>query len=261
MKILILFGATLVWLTTSFVSFQDNKDRCKTIVDSANAFIQTSEFGINIKPTIQDNERNLRLDRWLQKLSFGDLRCLLDNENISIKVTGYTYAAISNGDSLLKFYSYLLADTTTVQFFMINGNKSPKMKLGELLSTMTQKIQEDNDNFAKRPEIEQIVSIFIKDYSTYPNTYKPYSFPYFSMDSDNEELTDFRISHEYEIKNNEGKIVKVVSAFVFDKRLKLTVIEKDSTSCISAYPPKLGYWLKEFGRKLTKLDSLNLRLQ
>ena len=81
------------------------------------------------------------------------------------------------------------------------------------------------------------------------------------MGSDNEGLSNFKISHDYEIKNNEGKNVRVVSAFVFDKYLKLNVIEKDSSSYISSYPPKLDYWLKEFGRHLIKSDSLTLRLR
>ena len=262
MKFLIVFIAILLCITTSFVSTQKiNNGDCQTIVDSANAFMQTSESAINTKPTIKDNERNLRLDKWLQKLSFKDFNCLLDNESIPLKAIGFIYAANFHGDSLLKNYSYLLTDTTTVQFFTVNGNTSPKMKLGELLSTMTQKIKDDKNNFARRPQIEETVSIFIKKYSTYPDTYKPHSFPDFSMGSDNEGLSDFKISHDYEIKNNEGKNVRVVSAFVFDKNLRLNVIEKDSSSYISSYPPKLNYWLKEFGRQLTKSDSLTLRLR
>lgn len=262
MKLLTLSIATVLFLTTSFVTPQNiNNDGCQTIIDSANIFIQTSESAINTKPTIKDNVRNLRLDKWLQKLSFKEFRCLLDNESISLKAIGFIYAANFHGDSLLKNYPYLLTDTTVVQFFNANETTSPKMKLGELLSMMTQKIKEDKDNFARRPEIEETVSEFIKKYSTYPGTYKPNSFPDFSMGSDNEGLSDFKITHDYEIKNNDGKNVRVVSAFVFDKNLRLNVIEKDSSSYISSYPPKLDYWLKAFGRQLTKSDSLTLRLR
>jgi hypothetical protein len=262
MKFLTVFIAILICITTSFVSTHNiNNGDCQTIVDSANAFIQTSESAINTKPTIKDNQRNLRLDKWLQKLSFNEFRCLLENKSISLKAIGFIYAANFHSDSLLKNYPYLLTDTTTVQFFNAYENTSPKMKLGELLSMMTQKIKEDKDNFARRPEIEESVSAFIKKYSTYPDMYRPYSFPDFSMGSDNEGLSHFKISHDYEIKNNEGKNVKVTNAFVFDRNLALNVIEKDSSSYISSYPPKLDYWLKEFGRHLTKSDSLTLRMR
>jgi len=262
MKFLAAFIPIYLCITTSFVPTQNiNNSGCQTIVDSANAFIQTSESAINTKPTINDNERNLRLDKWLQKLSFDDLKCLLDNENISIKVLGFTYAAISHADSLFTNYSHLLADTTTVQFFMANGRTSPKMKFGELLSAMTKGIKEDKDNLGQRPEIEELVSKFIIQYATYPSTYKPISFPYFSMRKDNKGLKGFKIHHDYEIKNNEGENVRVVSAFVLDKNLKINIIEKDSTTYSYSYPPKLGYWLKEFGRKLTNNDSIKLKLR
>jgi hypothetical protein len=80
------------------------------------------------------------------------------------------------------------------------------------------------------------------------------------MLSDNKGLSDFKISHDYEIKNNEGKNLRVLSVFVFDKNLRLTVIEKDSSSDVYSSPPQLDYWLKEFGRQLTTSDSSTLRL-
>lgn len=256
----------LCFLTTSFsqaklLNVLFNGDNCQTILDSARILVQTSEFAINTKPTITDPERNLRLDKWFQKLPFRKLTCLLDNETISLKVLGFMYASNFHRDSLLKKYSYLLTDSTTVQFFMADGSITPKMKLGELLSTIAQKSKEDKDNFAKEPEIEEIVSAFIKQYSTYPDTYKPISFPYFSIGSGNEGIDDFKIHHDYEIKNNEGKNVRVVSVFVLDKKLRINIIEKDNTSYSYLYPTKLKYWFKEFGRKITKNDSLALRLR
>jgi hypothetical protein len=253
-------------VSASFVTTRDLvllniSDDCQTIIDSAKIFVQTSEFAVNEKPTIKDPDRNLRLDKWLRMLSFKNLTCLLENKNISVKATGFMYGLNFHRDSLLKNYSYLLADTTSVQLFMTDRSTSPKMKFGELLSVLIQKIKEDNDNFAKRPEIEDLVSAFIRQYSTYPNTYKPISFPYFSMGSDDTGLNDYKIHHEYEIKNNEGVNVRVVSAFVLDKNLKINIIEKDSTSYSYSYPPKLNYWFKEFGRNLNKDDSLTLELR
>ena len=256
----------LCFLTTSFSQTKPlnvlfTGDNCQTILDSARIFVQTSAFAINTKPTITDPERNLRLDKWFQNLSFKNLTCLLNNETISLKVLGFMFATYFHRDSLLKNYSYLLTDTTAIQFFMADGSITPRMKLGELLSTMAQKSKEDNDSFAKQPEIEEKVSTFIKQYSTYPGTYKPISFPYFSISSGNEGIGDFKIHHNYEIKNNKGIKVRVVSAFVLDKKLRINIIEKDSISNSYSYSPKLKYWLKEFGRKITKNDSLTLRLR
>jgi hypothetical protein len=243
----------------SNISIKNND--CQSILDSARVFVLTGEFAVNTIPTIKDNARNLRLDKWLQKLSFKDFTCLLESNDLSIKSVGFMYAVNFNGDSILKKYSYLLSDTTTVQLFMADGRVSPKMKFGELLSEMSQSIQDQKDNFAKKPEIENIVSAFIKKYSAYPDSYKPISFPFFSMGSDNKGLTDFKIHHDYEIKTNKGEDVHVINAFVLDKNLKINIIEKDSTRYSHSIPPKLDYWLKEFGRKLNKEDSIILRLR
>jgi hypothetical protein len=261
MKFITFFIAILLCITTSFVSTQSNNSyNCQTIVDSANALIHTSEKAINTKPTINNRQRSFRIDNWLQKLSFKEFRCLLDNESISIKAIGFMYAASFHGDSLLKNYQYLLTDTTTVQFFYASGNTGPKFKLGELLSMVVQKIKEDKDNHERRPEIEGTVSAFIKKYSTYPDSYRPHLFPCFSIGSGDQGINYFKVTHDYEIINNEGKNVRVVNAFVFDKNLRLNLIEKDSCFDISIYPPKLNYWLKEFGRQLSKSDSLTLGL-
>jgi hypothetical protein len=238
-----------------------SKDDCQTTIDSANIFILTSESAIDIRPTINDNARNLRLDKWLQKLSFKSFMCLLESKSSSLKALGVVYAARSHMDSLLRFYSYLLSDTTTVQLFKADGSSSPKIKLGIILTKTIDGIKQDNANFAKQPEIENIVSNFIKQYSSYPQSYKPISFPYFSMGSDNKGLTDFKIYHDYKIRNNSRKIVKVTSAFILDKNLRINVIEKDSTRYSFSYPPKFDYWLKEFGRKLNKDDSVLLKLK
>jgi hypothetical protein len=259
--LIFLYCLSIAFIPTKPLNVLIIDNDCQTILDSAEVFVKTSESAVNYEPTINDPERNLRLDKWLQKLSFRNLSCLLDNKSISLKVLGFIYAANSHRDSLLKYYSYLLTDTTTVQLFMADGKTSPKIKLGELLSATTQQIKEKNDNFEKRPQIEDVVLAFIRQYSTYPSTYRPISFPYFSMGSDNEGLTDFKIHHDYEIKNNEGINVRVISAFVLDKNLKINIIEKDSTSYSYSYPPKLEYWFKEFGRKLTKNDSLTLKFR
>jgi hypothetical protein len=234
---------------------------CKVVLDSAKIFEQTSEFAINTRPTIKDTERNLRLDKYLQNLSFSELTCLLDDGSISFRALGFIYAAMHHGETLMKSYSSLLRDTTTIQLFMADGSTTPKMRLGEFLTAMREKIKGKDADFSKKSEIENIVSTFIRQYSTYPNTYKPISFPLFSMSSSDGASTEFKTHHDYQIKNNEGVNVRVVNAFVLDKNLKINVIEKDSTSYSYSYPPKLGYWLNEFGRRLGKSDSLMLKLR
>ncbi|HEX7845529.1 MAG TPA: hypothetical protein VF476_06960 [Chitinophagaceae bacterium] len=230
-------------------------------MDSAKLFVQTSEFAVNARPLLEDNTTQLRLDKWLRQLSFKSWTCLLESDNISFKAVAFTYAGRFHQDSLLRGYSYLLTDTTMVQLFTANGSSSPKIKLGELLSTIMGGIKEDQRNWAKEPEVKKTVSAFIKHYASHPGSYKPISFPLFSMGSDDRGLSGFKVRHEYEIKNNKGVIVKTISAFALDKNLNIHVIEKDSTSYTASYPPKLDYWLTNFGRRLNSNDSITLNLK
>jgi hypothetical protein len=258
--LIFIFSASFICINPSLNKKTDIN--CQTIIDSASILIQTGDFGINIKPTIDDNNLSLRLDKWFRSLSFKNLTCLLNNENLSYKFLGATYAAMFHQDSLIKNYSYLLSDTTSVQIYMARGQVSPKMKFGELISTLIQGVKKDDENFARRPEIEKKVSKFITEYSTYPTTYKPISFPYFSMSSENlNEHLAYNIRHAFDLKNNAGKLQRVTYAFVLDSMLRINVIEKDSSSFTFSYPSKLEDWFKEFGRKLTKNDSLSLGLR
>jgi hypothetical protein len=257
MKILFIISMFCFYVTMSCVSTRNVKTKnCSTIIDSAKVFIQTEEFAINTKPKGKDKERNLRLDTWLQSLSFKNFTCLIDNEDVALKFVGFQYAAFAYNDSLHKNYPGLLKDTNIVQFFYADGRTSSKMKFGELLSMVLQKGNEAQNQPKKTPPLENVVSKFIRQYSNYPKTYKPISFSYFA-DSDYDSTSNFSVSHKYEIKNNNGVTSGFTNTFIIDNKLEINAISKDNYS----YPLNINYWVKEFGRKLNKDDSLLLKLR
>ncbi|HEX6180504.1 MAG TPA: hypothetical protein VFZ47_04615 [Chitinophagaceae bacterium] len=255
----------LCFLAATFISTKPTTnlfaDNCKNIIDSAKMFVETSDFAVNHKPSKSDPEANLKIDKWLVNLSFKKLTCLLNSKDPSLKAVGFLYASQLYMDSVMKNYSHLLNDTTSVQLYFANGRTSPKMKLGEILTSMVKTFKKTNDQFDKRPEVENIVSNFIRQYATYPETYKPISFPNFRVGFDNEGPTGFNIRHEFELRNNDGKTEKVIYAFALTPKMRITVIEKDSTNYGMAIPSKLESWLKPFGRKLDGKDSTTLGLR
>lgn len=140
MKSILFFNAICLCFFISCKSIRDVRGKkCSIIIDSAKAFIQTENFAINVRPTIQDKSRNARLDLFLQKQTFNSLSCLLNHEDVALKFVGFQYAAFAYKDNLLKNYSKLLTDTTTVQLFYSQGKVSEAMKLGEILSIVMQK--------------------------------------------------------------------------------------------------------------------------
>ena len=255
--LIILFVSTKLYIQRPEIC-PANADKCKAILDSAKILVQTGEFSINWEPKTFDKERNNRIAIWFQTKSFSELKCLLDSDNKLYKFYAYTLAAMFHKDSLKNNYTNLFNDTSTVQYNTKKGLVDTKMTLGTMVKLMVGKIEEDNVNWNKRPEIETKISLFIKEYSTYPETYTSISFPDFSMSSDNDGLSGYNIRHQYEIKNNSGRIVKVTSAFVLGPKLNISVIEQDSSKYISAIPPKLSDWFAEYGREQNLNDSINL---
>lgn len=140
MKFILFFSATCLCIFISCKSIRDIRGKnCSIIIDSAKVFIQTEDFAINVRPTIRDKSRNVLLDQFLQKQTFKSLSCLLNHDDVAFKFVGFQYAAFAYKDSLLKNFSKLLTDTTTVQLFYSQGKVGEAMKLGEILSIVMQK--------------------------------------------------------------------------------------------------------------------------
>lgn len=234
---------------------------CLEVLDSADVLVQTGEFAIHWKSNKLDKERNLSVSKWFEKRSFSELRCMLESPDKLHNVYGFIFAGMQYADSLKGKYDVLMDDTTSVQYQTPDGLADMKMTVGALLRSMYEQIKEDNRNSSKRPLVEEKVASFIKSYSLYPKTYKPITFPYFSMGSDNKGLTNFSVRHYYQIKNLKGQLVKITSEFVLDLSLNINVIAQDSTSYISSSPPKLSEWLEKYGRQLNQKDSTSLHLR
>lgn len=142
MKLVLIKVVSCIFICLSCTSSRPiSGNKCLPIIDSAKIFILTDESALNVQPIIKDKERNLRLDKWLQSLPYQNLTCLLSDEDPALKLIGFQYAAVKAKDSLLKDYSFLLTDTTTVQVFYKNGKVGSKLKFGELLSMLLEKLK------------------------------------------------------------------------------------------------------------------------
>ena len=258
--ILSLYCSFSLVLRNDPISTGKTVNECETIVDSAKFLMKNSDIGVNSRPVSFDTAVFFRLNKWLRLLPYNKLTCLLNSNDISAKAFGFLYGADIYPDSVYKNYSYLLADTTEITIFSVYETDSLKMKLGVFLTGMNESLKQDHADRARQPEVEKTVLDFIRRYATYPESYRPISFPHFSMGSAPREPVNFWITHSYQIKNNREQTVDEVSAFAVDHNMHINAIEKDSTLVISADPPKLDYWFKEFGRPLTGMDSSALLL-
>lgn len=259
------------FLCVSFISFLKvqkqpegiiNDDSCKGILDSARVMVDNGEFTIHWQKREMNYERFNAVSIWMEHRPYAELKCLLQSKNPLYRMFGYINAGQYYLDSLDKNYSNILDDTTSLQVITPNGLAETHMTIGAFLKQVRYGFIEDNANFAKRPLMESKIKAFIKEYASYPATYQPESFPFFSMGRETgESLTDFRLRHVYKVENNKKQTEEVMSEFVFDPALNIRVIAKDSTNLYRVSTPELSDWFKEFGRKLTKKDSVVLQLK
>ncbi len=255
----IIFFLALASLVSTANTNVSNEDKCRTILDSAKVLVETGDFSLNWEPRIKNKERQAKISKWFETRSFSELICLLKSSNKSHNFYGYLLAVNFHRDSLKNRYSELLNDTTSVQLNAENGLVDLKMTMGKALTLFADELAEEDKAMNRRPDVEKSVALFIREYSSYPTSYKPISFPYFSIGSDNRGLSNFNIRHHYEIKNNHGQTVNIVSAFILDPNLNINVIEPDSSRFISSYPPRLKDWFTDYGRHLDHDDSIKLK--
>ncbi|MEK7224982.1 MAG: hypothetical protein AAB221_04785, partial [Bacteroidota bacterium] len=113
-----------------------------------------------------------------------------------------------------------------------------------------------------KPQIADSVKSFIKKYSSFPDSYKLISLDKWSYGGSNPHKPEyFEIGQTYQITDNENQAVTVSNFFVFNSVLKINVIESKRSGLIISTPPKLSDWFLKYGRKLDKMDSIELQLK
>lgn len=251
----------------SFLTIQKNTyphfkdDPCKAILDSARVMVENGEMTIRWEQRAANYERFNSVSRWIDGRPFAELKCLIGSDHPLYRMYGYLYATMQYLDSVDN-YSYILKDTTSLQMIGDNGIEDAHITIGEYLTKVHEGMKKENEDWAKKPELEGRVKSFIKQYARYPEIYQPISFPFFSLGSETgRRRTDFRLRHVYKIKNNRRQMEKVMSEFVFDEKLNINVIARDSSNTVFSIPPMIGDWLKTYGRHLTKKDSVVLLLK
>lgn len=113
-----------------------------------------------------------------------------------------------------------------------------------------------------KPQIADSIKSFIKKYSSFPDSYKLISIDKWGYGGSNpHEPEYFEIGQTYQITDNENQTVTASHFFVFNSALKINVIESNRSGLIISTPPKLSVWFLKYGRKLDKMDSIELHLK
>lgn len=261
----ILKKVKLKWMTAFFmvlvftacsVTKKKNSNACQAVIDSARAYMNTNIYGINTRPSLHDPKRNAELEKWLQQRTFNELRCLLDNTEPGMIVTGFPYAAVLYNDSLRKYYSFLLKDTTTIHIIDADNGRDTTEQLGKYILNMYLLLESGKKYDREHPATNTLIPGFIRKYAAWPDSYHPATLTgYFTRD---DSLSDYYAEHDYEIKNNNGEIKNVTTSFLLNHQSVIIAVKDGPGNYNLNNPGGISLWLKEYGRKLNKKDSVEL---
>jgi hypothetical protein len=255
--------ASLSFLTNQKeLYYQIDNDPCQAILDSARVAAENGQFTIQSQGRAVNEERFNSVSIWMEHRPYSEFKCLLRSEDRLYRMFGYLNSCQSYLDSVDRDYSFILEDTTSLLVITPDGVQDAHITIGAFLKIVHDQAVRDNANFAKRPLMESKVNAFIKKYAKYPSSYGRKSFPFFSIGNETgQEVTEYRLRHLYNIENIKGKKVEVMSEFVFDPELNIQIIARDSTNLYKVSSPEVSEWFNEFGRKLSKKDSIELKLR
>ncbi|ANE52157.1 hypothetical protein SY85_18320 [Flavisolibacter tropicus] len=259
--------AVALVLTLATVSWQSRNKQvlmkpqpCDAIMDSVSILIQAGGLVVEAsEDTTAMGKRYSGILFWLQDRPFTELQCLLTSNNPLHRTYGFILCGQRYPDSITRHLD-LLKDTSHILLYVNNKLIDPEVTVGQIIEMMYKKILQDKADQDRLPEVQNRVNAFICEYAAHPPSFKVLSFDKYSFGGvDKTEMYSVRLT--YLLKNNSGRLLRQTSEFVLDSNLRINVIEKDSTSYFNSYPPILDVWLNIFGRKLSAMDSAQLRLK
>lgn len=259
----LLITICLLLLGASFRQGSSIPVNCRQVIDSAEFFLQHSDFPSTREIRRSENEeRVLTTSRWLERRSYAEFKCLLDHAQFDYRLIGYIYAGQQYMDSLEAHYAWMLKDTTTIRFYAPDGSEDRSIPAGTVFSMFHQGLADSDKRKKQRSEAEVSVASFIRSYARYPESYVPLEFPRFSMGNvTGEPITTLELHHAYRLKSGKGEVRTVRHSFVLDTTLRIRIIQDTGEHLFASYPPHLEPWLLRFGRPLTSKDSLDLHLK
>jgi hypothetical protein len=117
--------------------------------------------------------------------------------------------------------------------------------------------------------VEKKISEFILKFASNPKTYENISFQdyhvYSTYSESSLEKTEnsdvYSVKHVFKIRNNQGELGTFSARFKIDANLKIMIIEDEESNTVSCTPPRLDWWIEQFGRKLNDTEKNELGIK
>ncbi|MCC7452645.1 MAG: hypothetical protein IT222_00655, partial [Crocinitomix sp.] len=203
---------------------------------------------------------------------FSELDSLFDHGSDLIQLYAFGGICITYPDSLNDKHLQILKKEGTVRIYEQGKDSFPTKPIIRIAGMMYQSVAQIKLEKEQQQFIQKMISEFILKYASNPNTYVNISFQDYHVYSAHEGASlekvksseVYSVKHIFKIQNNDGSINEYQARFKIDSELKVMLIEEEKaeeSNTVSCYPPRLNWWLENFGRKLNKKEKKELGIE
>lgn len=218
------------------------------------------------------NEKEAKLASRGQALIFGrefnELDSLYNHGNNIIQLYAFGGICMTYPDSLTESHLKILSKEGEISIYQQGTDEFPKMPISKVAGQMYKVVAKNEKEKETQLLVEKKIIEFIKEYSLYPDTYESIGFQDYHVYSthngsslekiENSEIPS--VKHLFKIKNKDGELAEYSARFKLDNELNIMLIEEEESNTVSCSPPRLEWWLENFGRELTEKDKSKLGL-
>jgi hypothetical protein len=216
------------------------------------------------------NEKEKKLTSRGQALIFGrefkELDSLFNHGNSILQLYAFGGICLTYPDSIVEKHLTILNKEGEVNIYKQGAEEYPKQPISQIADQMYSVVARVKKEKEIQKIVEQKIQDFINVYSMFPKSYIPVKFKDFHIYSIHNSSTLSKvensgspsIEHIFKIKNKEGTLAEYSAQFKLDNELNMMLIEEEESGTFSCFPPELDWWIKKFGRKLSKKDKIEL---
>ncbi|MBI3135430.1 MAG: hypothetical protein HYZ14_12210 [Bacteroidetes bacterium] len=204
----------------------------------------------------------------MRNLDFRTLDSLYRNSGDVIKLYCFELICSNFPDSLTDQHMQLLRNKHKIGIYQKQPGDFPKERISDIAYEMYGMIEKKRLEKIQKDMVEHKIRTFIADYAMYPESYIPISFTGYHQyaihsGDDRKKVEDSEVHaiiHSYKLKTITGDLLSISHTFKVNADFVIMIIESEESTTVSCWPPKLDFWLNQFGRSLNDADKEALQL-
>jgi hypothetical protein len=261
------FTVILLFILKPVFSQQDTlrfNDTPENIAAGVKSLEDCNCFIAGMRGQLTEKERAMVIGyQRLYRLDFETLDSLFRNSTVGIQLFTFGVICTNYPERLTADHLALMDNQNKIDIYQQGSTDFPKEKIGDLATGMYDQIAVHEQEKQTELTVQDKISQFIRAYAKYPESYEPMAFEGYHVYSihDGADLKKqegsevYAVMHKYRLKTLKGDVVEVNHSFKMDALFLMMLIEAEESNTVTCYPPRLEFWLGQFGRELTDAEK------